>query len=496
MRSAWRVADIRSAEDDLLAVLPDGALMARAAAGLARRCSVILGDRRGQLYGSRVVILVGTGNNGGDALYAGALLAGRGAQVVALTTDPGRVHPGGASALHRAGGTVVAGATPGDCPPRADLVIDGLLGIGGRGGLRESAAGLVEAACGAASGDGSRPTLVAVDVPSGVDADTGAATPGAVRADVTVTFGAYKPGLVVGDGVIHSGLVELVDIGLLPSLRNRPVALSVPEWADIVSWWPRPRPQDDKYTRGVVGVATGSATYPGAGVLSVMGALACPVGMVRYAGAAAREVSSRFPTVIATDDVADAGRVQGWTCGCGLGTDQRAAGQMRAVLRSAVPACFDADALTLLAANLTGTGLSRDGVSTVLTPHDREFRRLAGFEPGTDRVGAATRLAARTGAVVLLKGYATIIATPNGTVFVNPTGSPALATAGTGDVLAGIVGALLAAGLAAESAAVAGAYVHGLAGRLAAESGQLTAEDVARKARGIIMDPHCGERDR
>jgi hydroxyethylthiazole kinase-like uncharacterized protein yjeF len=446
-------------------ILPGGALMQRAAAGLARRCAQSLP----KVYGSRVLLLVGPGNNGGDALYAGAMLASRGAHVEALLLDPDRVHRGAAAALRTAGGALTR-----TVPARVDLVVDGILGIGGRGGLREPAASRVAEVAGALRGA----PVIAVDVPSGVDADTGAVTGMAVRADITVTFGALKPGLLVGAGAVHSGLVELVDIGLVPHLDGDP-ACYVPDADDVAAWWPRPAANDNKYSRGVVGVATGSDQYPGAAVLSVSGALAGPAGLVRYAGSAADAVRAHHPPVIAADRVADAGRVQAWTCGSGLGTDDRAYAELRTVLGAPVPACLDAGALTLLVDARMADWLRDRDAPTVVTPHDGEFQRLAGGAPGDDRIGAAVHLADRMDSVVLLKGDRTIIATPDGRVFVNPTGTPALATGGTGDVLAGLLGSLLAAGLPAEHAAVAAAFVHGLAGRLAAERGPVTATDVA-----------------
>jgi hydroxyethylthiazole kinase-like uncharacterized protein yjeF len=489
MRSAWRVASVRVAEEALMATLPAGALMQRAATGLARRCAGLLDDRFGGGYGRRVLLLVGAGNNGGDALFAGAALARRGVDVLAVPLAPERTHAGGLAALRAAGGRTADAA-----PSSVDLVVDGILGIGGKGALRENAAKLVAQAGEAGAADGGRPTVVAVDLPSGIDADTGAVPGDAVRADVTVTFGVLKPGLLVGAGAAHSGLVELVDIGLEPWLHGDP-ALRVPDLEDVAAWWPQPSADDDKYTRGVVGVATGSATYRGAAMLSTAGALAGPAGMVRYAGAAAEAVRDRYPSVIASDRVADAGRVQAWVCGCGLGTDERAAGELRAVLAAPVPVCLDADALTLLAGDgLAGDGLAGEGLAgglgtrpaTVLTPHDREFARLAGGDPGADRVESTLGLAARTGAVVLLKGERTVVGTPDGRAFVNPTGTPALATAGTGDVLAGLLGSLLAAGLPADRAAVAAAYAHGLAGRCAAESGPVTSSDVAEALRPAL----------
>ena len=482
MRAAWRAADIRAAEDELIPTLPEGTLMQRAAAGLARRCAALLADRG--VYGSRVLLLVGGGNNGGDALYAGARLAKRGADVSALLLAPDRVHAAGFAALRAAGGGTVT-----SLPSTVDMVVDGILGSGARGPLRGAAAEVVENLPGVRASAGDRPIVVAVDVPSGVDVNTGQVEGPAVRADVTVAFGCLKPALVLGPAVDYAGHVDLVDIGL-PWLAARP-AVWVPELSDIARWWPTASPTSDKYNRGVVGLATGSPAFPGAALMSVSGALAGPIGMVRYAGAVADDVIRAHPSVVASRRVADAGRVQAWVCGCGLGTDRHAADELRAVLGSPVPAVIDADALTMLGRGDLASWLRRRDAPTVVTPHDREFARLAGEQPGPDRLAAASELAGRLGVVVLLKGDRTLVATPDGTVWVNPTGSPALATAGTGDVLAGVLGSLLASGLAADRAAVAAAFIHGLAGRLAAERlggtrAPVTAPDVSDALRRVV----------
>ncbi|HEX6968991.1 MAG TPA: NAD(P)H-hydrate dehydratase [Micromonosporaceae bacterium] len=487
MRAVYRVADVRAAEEALMATVPTGTLMARAAAGLARRCALLLAEQGG-VYGARVLLLIGAGNNGGDALFAGARLAARGAAVTALLLAPERAHAGGTAALRAAGGRFVE-----RLPAWADLVVDGIVGIGGTGGLRPPADRIVADLGGLRSRTGGRPPVVAVDVPSGVAVDTAAvpAAPAdrtrvpAVAADVTVTFGTLKPALVVDPAASLVGRVDLVDIGLTPWLAGAAPALQVIEWSDVAAWWPTLPPSSEKYARGVVGLATGSATYPGAAVLSVGGALAGPTGMVRYAGGAAAEVLRRYPSVIATPRVADAGRVQAWVCGSGLGTGADAVEELRAVLAAPVPAVLDADALNLLADGRV-TGLRDRGAPVVITPHDREFARLAGEPPGGDRVGAALRLAARTKAVVLLKGNHTIVATPDGRAFVNPTGTAALATGGTGDVLSGLLGSLLAAGLSPERAALAAAYLHGLAGQEAARQGPVTALDVATALRPVV----------
>ncbi len=477
MRKVWRVSDVRAAEKALMATLPPGTLMARAAAGLARRCADLLSARFGSVYGRTVLLLIGAGDNGGDALYAGALLARRGVAVRALLLDPARAHRDGLADLLAAGGRVADGV-----PPTFDLVMDGIVGIGGRGPLRPLAADVVSTVHRVRATDGARPTMVAVDVPSGVDVDTGAVHEPSVTADVTVAFGCLKPALAVGPAAPLAGFVDLVDIGLAPWLRGAP-ALRIPDAADIASWWPDAAAASDKYTRGVVGVATGSDEYPGAALLSVTGASAGPVGMVRYAGGAAERINAQHPSVITSARVADTGRVQAWVCGSGLGTDERALNEVRAVLAAPVPVCLDADALTLISDGRTAQTsdlLRARTAPLVVTPHDREFARLAGHDVGDDRVESALGLAAKMRAVVLLKGDRTVIASPDGTAWVNPTGTAALATAGSGDVLAGLIGSLLAAGLSPVRAAVAGAFVHGLAGRHAAAGDRpITSADVA-----------------
>ncbi|HZN16658.1 MAG TPA: NAD(P)H-hydrate dehydratase [Micromonosporaceae bacterium] len=480
MRAAWRVADVRSAEAALMATLPEGTLMARAAAGLARRCALLLRQVHHGVYGRSVLLLVGAGDNGGDALYAGALLARRGARVSALATaPPERVHGAGLAALRAAGGSV-----PAHLPSTVDLVVDGIVGIGATGPLRDPAAEMVRALAGLRTAAGGRPTVVCVDVPSGVAVDTGDVPGTAVRADVTVTFGCLKPALVVGPAAPLAGAVELVDIGLGPWLRADP-AVCVVEGADVAGWWPRPEAVSDKYTRGVVGLATGSAGYPGAALLSVAGALAGPTGFVRYAGEVAALVAATYPPVVVADSVGAAGRVQAWVCGCGLGTDERASAELRAVLAAPVPVVLDADALTMLVDGSMAGLLRARRAPIVLTPHDRELTRLGGAA-GDDRVGAALRLASWTNAVVLLKGDRTVVATPDGRAWANPTGTPALATAGTGDVLAGLLGSLVAGGLSPDRAAVTAAYLHGLAGREAARHAPATAADVARELRHVV----------
>lgn len=440
MRQAHPVAQVRAAEEPLLAAgVP---LMARAATGLA----VAVARRLPFVYGARVALLVGSGNNGADALWAGAWLARRGAAVVAVPS--GEVVPDAMAGLLRAGGRL---GTP-DALAGAEVVLDGLVGIGGHGPLRPASAGIVAAVPSGA-------LVVAVDVPSGVDADTGEAHEGAVRADLTVTFGTLKPGLLLARD--HVGELELVEIGLaLP--RADVTALADP---DAAALWPRPRRAQDKYSRGVLGVVAGSTAYPGAAVLTVSAAVAAGAGMVRYVGhpSVAALVHGRSPEAVVSTDLAGVGRVQAWVVGPGVGLE--AAEQVLQVLQSDVPVLVDADGLTLLAQH-PGAVRGRSA-PTLLTPHDREFARF-GTDVGADRLAAARALAQDLGVHVLLKGDATVVAAPGGQARVNTTGTAALATAGSGDVLAGVVGALLAQGLDPLDAGSLGAHVHGLAGQRAA----------------------------
>ncbi|MFJ1603063.1 NAD(P)H-hydrate dehydratase [Streptomyces sp. NPDC088253] len=464
MRTAYSVETVRAAERELMARLAEGALMQRAAAGLAAACADLLG----RVYGSRVVLLVGSGDNGGDALYAGARLARRGAGVTAVLLVPERTHGAGLAALRRAGGTVAGSGAAEELILRADLVVDGIVGIGGKGGLRPEAVPLAEYAA------DSRAAVVAVDLPSGIEADTGEVRGTAVRADLTVTFGTHKPGLLIDPGREYAGSVRLVDIGLeLPEEAE----LEALQHVDVAARLPVPGAESDKYRRGVVGIAAGSARYPGAAVLAVSGALRGGAGAVRYVGPAADAVISRFPETLVSDQgPARAGRVQAWVVGPGVGDDASAVAQ---VLEADVPVLVDADGLRLA----DRSAVRARTAPTLMTPHAGEAAALLGVSRESvegARLASARELALRYGATVLLKGSTTLVADPGGgAVRVNPTGTAWLATAGSGDVLSGLTGSLLAAGLSALDAGSVGAYLHGLAGRFAADGAPLGAHDVA-----------------
>lgn len=444
MRYYYSADAIRAAEAPLLASLPDGVLMGRAAYGLATAIATELKLRTGGVAGRRICAVVGSGDNGGDALWAATFLRRRGAAADAVLLNPEKTHAKGLAAFRRAGGRVVSGISA-----ATDLVIDGVVGISGRGPLRANAAAVFEA---------NTAPVVAVDLPSGLDVRTGAADGPHVHAVLTVTFGALKPVHALGE----CGRVELVDIGL----DLAPTDLAGLEAADVRELWPIPGPHDDKYTQGVTGVVSGSATYPGAAVLSTGAAVAATSGMVRYAGSAGPQVLSHWPEVIAAPSPQEAGRVQAWVVGPGFGTDDTAESALRFALETDLPVIVDADGLTLLAAD---PGLLAGRTApTVLTPHAGEFERLAGDPPGADRVAAARGLAERLGVTVLLKGNVTVIAEPGHTTYLNPAGQSWAATAGSGDVLSGIIGSLLAAGLSPGEAAAAAAFVHARAANLSA----------------------------
>ena len=462
MRSAHTVQQVRDAEQVLLDAAPEGALMQRAAHGLA----VAVADFLGNVYGSRVLLLVGAGNNGGDALYAGAGLARRGALVDTVLLDPDRVHAAGLRALRGAGGRVVAGPRGG-----YDVAVDGIVGIGGTGPLRPATAALVEQL----ARDGV--PFVAVDTPSGVEVDSGRVEGAHVRAAVTVTFGTHKVAHLVDPAAQACGVVHLVDLGL--DLPEPPVTSLQAE--DVRQLLPAPAATAHKYTRGVVGVRAGSEQYRGAGVLSVAGAATGLAGMVRFVPAA----SASSPAAPARLTVADlvqaahpevvvgAGRVQAWVVGSGGG--ESAGDQLREALADGVPLVVDADALLALDGPLR--------VPAVLTPHAGELARMVGVERDDveqDQLRHARAAAEQYAAVVLLKNRHTLTVDPGGRVRVTTVGPPWLATAGAGDVLGGVIGALLAAGLEPFDAAGVGSWLHGAAAAMARPDGPLTAGEVAR----------------
>ncbi len=462
MIRAHSVEQVRAAEAGVLAQLPEDALMQRAAHGLAHAVLDLLRTA----YGRRVLLLVGSGDNGGDALYAGAMLARRGVQVSAwLLSD--HAHGRGLAALRLAGGRVVDGPPSHEKYELPDLVVDGIVGIGGRPGLKPAAREALKAVAGV--------PIVAVDLPSGVDADTGETTGLAgdhVEARLTVTFGSHKVAHLVDPAAAACGAIHLVDLDLdLPS----PAVESLQPHA-VAALLPRPDLQAQKYNRGVVGVRSGSDTYPGAGLLSVAGAACGLAGMVRYVGdeSVLDLVRAQHPEVVGS------GRVQAWVVGSG--SSDGAAGTLSDALDDDVPVVVDADALA---------HAPRGRADVILTPHAGELARMLDVERTEVEarpLAHARRAAEAYRCVVLLKGRHTLVVHPDGPVRVTTTGLPWLATAGAGDVLGGVIGALAAAGLTPYDAASVGSWLHGAAATHASRGGPIVAGDVARALPRVVAD--------
>lgn len=497
MRRICSVDVVRQAE--ARAGVAEPVLMARASAALAAVCIDLLKGRGLRVPGARVVALIGSGNNGGDALWALSILARRGAGATAIG-DPGRMHPAGFEAARSAGATVLAWDDPRSAAllGSADLALDGILGIGGAGGLRGPAAGAAVALRDA------RVPVVAVDVPSGVDSDTAEASGVTVRADVTVCFGVLKPALVLAPGRSFAGAVTVADIGLHDDdLEPAAWALSLSDLAGEL-----PPAQAHKYTRGVVGVTAGSPDYPGAALLAVRGARGSGAGMVAFTsgwpgpttrgpdGRAAGGIDPVSAMVVSDtpDVVPSAERVVDARCvGPGLGTASAAMDLVLREMSDPAPMVLDASALAVLGRQDGRRALADRadaGWVTVLTPHAGEFARL-GFDPAGGRLVAAGRAARESGAIIVFKGPGTVIAGPDST-FVDLFGDSTLATAGTGDVLAGLMAGMLAERARAHDldatratlVAARAVGLHGLAGRLAAGEGHpVTATDVVSHLR-------------
>jgi ADP-dependent NAD(P)H-hydrate dehydratase / NAD(P)H-hydrate epimerase len=435
--------EMRAADAAALSIVSEDTLVARAGTAVGHAALKILGGG----YGRRVIAVVGKGNNGADGRVAAAFLARRGARVTLVEA---------AEAPAALAGSGPAGLVP-------DLIIDAAYGTGFRGAYDapEVPPGV---------------PVLSIDIPSGVDADTGAAPGQAFTAAHTVTFAAYKPGLLQGAGGRLSGHVHLVDIGI--SLPEAQAALI--EDADVPAHLPaRPR-QSNKWTTAL-GVACGSVGMEGSAILCTRGAMAAGAGMIRL-GTPGSPVAP-WPTEAVRVHLDAKGwadpfleattKCQAMVVGPGLGTDDATGQQIRAVIaRAPHPLVVDADGITALG-DLTAARelIAGRDYPTILTPHDGEYARLSGSPPGDDRLAAARRLARDTGAIVLLKGPLTAVAAPNQSasdqtspdVYLAAAGVPGLATAGTGDVLSGVIGAFLARGVPAHLAAALAAHVHGRA---------------------------------
>ncbi|MBK5224213.1 MAG: NAD(P)H-hydrate dehydratase [Acidimicrobiia bacterium] len=421
---------------DRAAPEPVDELIARAGHAVARAALAMMGGA----YGRRVVVLAGPGNNGNDGRDAARRLAQRGVRV----------------AIHELG----------HLPEQVDgvdLVIDAVLGTGARPGFEAP-----RVAPGIA--------VLAVDMPSGVDGLTGEAGSGVLGADCTVTFAALKPGLLFGAGRWRAGAVEVADIGLDTSSARAGLVTD----HDVGRWVAGRDPNAHKW-QSAVWVVAGSPGMTGAAHLAARAAQRAGAGYVRLSspgidgdpGRPTEAVGMPLPLDGWADMVAEgSNRFGAVVVGPGLGTVPDTAGQVRSLLaRLERPVVLDGDGLTALGDDAASI-LRQRSAPTVLTPHDGEYRRLTGALPASDRFEGARRLAADTGAVVLLKGPTTIVADPSGDAYAVTSGDERLATAGTGDVLAGIIGALLADGtISAARAAAAAAHLHGRAGAVGSRHG-------------------------
>jgi ADP-dependent NAD(P)H-hydrate dehydratase / NAD(P)H-hydrate epimerase len=437
---------------DAHAAVAHDVLIERAGAAVARAALRMLGGA----YGRTVNVICGPGNNGSDGRIAARQLAATGVRV--------RVYD-------------VAG-----CPsslPAADLVIDAAYGTGFHGAWSPPDVG-------------DAPVL-AVDIPSGVDALTGDIEGEVLTATRTVTFAALKPGLLMPPGNALSGELELADIGL----NVTGVRANLVQGADVLEWWPERDDYAHKW-RSAVRVVAGSSTMTGAPRLVAQAAMRAGAGMVHLsvpgmtlADAPIEIVQRSLPSTGWADAaLGSLDRFQAIVVGPGLGrSDDMAANIRRFIVEAPLPMVVDGDALFALGWSSEGAValLRRRTVATVLTPHDGEYALLAGGQPGLDRMVAARRLAADSGCTVLLKGAATIVADPDGTALVVTAGDARLATAGTGDVLSGIIGALLAAGVAPLQAAAAAAWVHGQAGRRGPQHG-LVASDLPELIPAVLEE--------
>ena len=483
--------------------VPVVALMERAGRELASAARDVVGGS----YGSRAVVVCGSGNNGGDGLVAARHLASWGFAVCAvLLADAASLRDPAAANHARLGGTGVrvrpyAAAALERELTRADVVVDAIVGTGFHGIPEGPFAEAVDAIGRAGI------TVVAADVPSGVNAETGAVAGRAIRADVTVTFGAPKVGVVLLPGAAHAGVLEVAEIGLPEDLIRSDVALV--EASDLAGWLPDRAPDGHKRDSGYAVVLAGSSTMTGAASLSAAAAyragaglvaLAVPEPILRVVQPLVREaVFAPLPATPTGSVAGGSDRLEeilaqagALAIGPGMTSDPETAAYVRELVRGAeLPMVLDADGLNAFAGRMEE--LAERRADLVLTPHAGEFARLAGIETAeldADRIGCVRALAATTRAVVLLKGTRTLVANPEGEVRICATGGPVLATGGTGDVLTGVIAAFLARGLAPMDAAAGAAYVHGVAGSLAAaRSGEgTTAGDVLEQLAPAVLE--------
>ena len=488
-----RAADKHAIEE---AGVPSLDLMERAGAGLARVVAEATGD-------GPIRVVIGKGNNGGDGLVVARLLREDGHEVDVLALgNPDELQGDAQANLDR---------LPGDVPKDFEAgllegsgaIVDAMLGTGFEGEPREPVAGAIRAindarTAGASAASGSAPIVVACDVPSGVNASTGEVSGEAVEADVTATFHGPKVGLYVEPGKTHSGRVEVVEIGI-PGSAPAPTKAGLISRRALDLIPPRER-GGNKFKSGTVVVAGGARALTGAPTMAALSAMRAGAGYVQLVVPEPAEtvIDLRLMEAMVhgvadadgahTEQGADkvielAERAGAIVLGPGIGRSDGAVAFARKVAREVkVPLLIDADGLNAHAEEL-GL-LARREAPTVLTPHDGELGRLLGIESsevGEHRIAHARKVAEASNAIVVLKGDDTLVVPPQGAIAVSPGATPALATAGTGDVLSGLIGALLAKEMDPFEAACAGVFAHARAGRAAADrygADHVTAGDV------------------
>ena len=427
---------------------------------------------------SRIVVLTGSGNNAGDALVAAAELSRRFPVAIRAVKPLRELSGAAAEALRELPGGIpveVCQTLAADDLRQGDFIVDGLLGTGFRGTLRPQYAQFIR------SVNASGLPVAALDLPSGLDADTGHAAGEVIRATLTITFGFPKVGLFLAEGPRCRGMLRVVPLGLpLPCETASPLLVYTAD--DAARDLPMPEYDTHKFRRGALLIAAGSRRYPGAAALAALAALRAEAGIVkvlipegtRLPGVPAALITEEVPATAEGTFSGEAAAVLNAASGAyraiaaGPGWSEADPGMLRAVLDFPAPLVLDADALNL-AARHPELWKKRRAVPAVITPHPGEALRLAdafGVEAETDRMKFASALARKLGAVTVLKGAQSVVASPDGAVCLNTSGSPDLATAGSGDVLTGLIGSLLAAGCEAERAARLGVWIHGAAGEI------------------------------
>jgi hydroxyethylthiazole kinase-like uncharacterized protein yjeF len=457
--------------------VPGTTLMENAGYAVADDISV----RHGQ--GTRVAVVCGPGNNGGDGFVVARVLAERGFVVrLGLLGDRGTLTGDAAIAADRFRGPVEP-ATPA-LLQRADVVVDALFGAGLARPLEGAAADMVRAINAAGA---SGVIVVAVDLPSGIDGRTGAVQGVAVKARRSVTFFRRKPGHLLLPGRLHAGRITVADIGIRPSvlraIGSRCHANEPALWRDL---WPGPQADAHKYSRGAALVVSGPVHACGAARLASAAALQAGAGLVTVACPVdAVAVVAAYRAALVVKPVSGAGdvaalarepRVRAIVCGPGLGTGPEEAAIVAAVLAAPAAVVLDADAITLAAADpALREAIRARSAPTVMTPHEGEYARLFPGAAGS-KLERARDAAAELGVVCVLKGPDTVIAAPDGRAAINANAPAQLATAGSGDVLAGIIAAMLAQSVPPFEAAAMAVHTHGRAGGLAGPG--LVADDL------------------